>query len=315
MSIQESTGLVLTKYLYVSVLRILQDRIESLEQSRNPLPAPAPRYPTSPTQQTQEMIGVQGPIISITNTPASVGEVNAITSAATGEYQSEGFHGESSAATFLNTVRQAIEGQPSANFTTVSIPAAQRPALSTTRHLEYVLPPRKVSDELQESYWKFVYPLYPFTDSDTFSQIYGYLWTGTSLPNSTSPILRLDEAASVASLNLILALGCQYRDQHEPGEAHNEAEVFFNRAHALITFDPTDTSHLTLQSLQIMLLMAQYLTGTGNTHKAWGIIGMALRGCHHLGLHRNGIYGKNVLDTRDKQRARIIYQGCLMLER
>ncbi|KAJ9603731.1 hypothetical protein H2200_011917 [Cladophialophora chaetospira] len=295
-----------------------EDRIESLEQSRNqvsPPSRPPPRYPTSPLRQNQEMLDVQSPIISTTDTSAPGGEVNAITSAATGETQSEGYHGESSAATFLNTVRQAIEGQASANLTTVSIPATQRPVVATSRHLEYVLPPRKLSEELQEDYWKFVYPLYPFMDRDTFDQLYRCLWDGSSLPSSASPITRLDEAASVASFNLILALGCQYRDQTEPGEAHNEAEVFYNRAHALIKFDPTDPSHLTIQSLQVMLLMTQYLTGTGNTHVAWGIIGMALRGCHHLGLHRNTTYDNNVLNTKGKQIARIIYNGSLMLER
>jgi hypothetical protein len=181
--------------------------------------------------------------------------------------------------------------------------------------LQYVLPPRKVSDELQQDYWNFVYPLYPFVDRERFGQIYRGVWDGASLPEDSSHIIRLDETASVVILNLVLALGCQYRAETEPGEAHTIAEVFFNRAHSLVRFDPTDTSLLSLSFVQVMLLMAQYLAGTGKTHKAWGVIGTALRGCHHLGLHRNAVYERSFLGHRDGEWVRRIYPGCVMLER
>lgn len=306
-----------TESISENTLRRLQHRIESLENQNQQLP-PRPPLPqlASPSQQIQIQYTVDaGPSLAITDTPTTNSEANAITSAATGEQQSEGFHGTSSAASFLNTVRLAIEGQASGDYTPGTVPASRRDPVPTKRQLEYGLPPRKLSDELQEGYWKFVYPLYPFVDRGTFDQIYGCLWAGTPLPGNSTQAMRLDEAASVATLDLVLALGCQYRVQTEPGEAHNEAEIFFNRAHALVTFDPTDTSLLTVQILQVMLLMAQYLTGTGNTHKAWGIVGMALRGCHHLGLHRSTMYHEAGLDARDQKRAKMLYQGCVMIER
>lgn len=215
----------------------------------------------------------------------------------------------------MNSVRQAIEGQVSTESAGDIIYPSPTAILPMKRRIEYVLPPRRASDELLGSYWHFVYVLYPFIDRDNFHQVYKSLWDGTPLPGSASHLMRLDEAASVATLNLVLALGCQYRTQSEPGEAHDAAEVFFNRAHSLVRFDPTDTSLLSLQYVQVMLVMAQYLTGTGNTHKAWGIIGTAIRACHHLGLHRSATYDKCSLTHQDKDFVRRIYHGCVLIER
>ncbi|KIW10996.1 hypothetical protein PV08_10295 [Exophiala spinifera] len=221
----------------------------------------------------------------------------------------------SSAASFLDSVRQAIEAQVSNEFRTDTAPVSARATQTRTRRLQYVLPPRKVSDELQENYWNFVYPLYPFVARKTFDQIYRSLWESAPLPDTHSHLMRLDESASMATLNLVLALGCQYCVQNEPGEAHEEAEVFFERAHALVPYDPTDTSVLSLQFVQVMLLMAQYLIGTGKSHKAWGIIGVALRACHHLGIHRIAISLRNPLNDQDREWVRRIYLGCVTLER
>ena len=201
-----------------SALRKLQQRIESLEKSQTQhqqQPQP-PLHLASPSQQIRDTIDTE-PLLSISDTPATGGVVNAITSAATGEHQNEGFHGTSSAASFLNTVRQAIEGKTSTDFGTGVIPASSRDAAPKNRRLEYLLPPRNLSDELQDGYWKFVYPLYPFIDRQTFDQIYGHLWAGNPLPGTSTSVARLDEAPSVATLNLVLALGCQYRLQTEPG--------------------------------------------------------------------------------------------------
>lgn len=299
-------------------MRELQSRIQTLEQNQNQLAPPGPRSSTSPAQQNRGTIDLDSPSLPPIHSPdnPSTGTgVNAITGAATGELQNEGFHGTSSAASFMNSVRQAIEGQVSTEFAGDIIYPSPTTIPQMKRRLEYVLPPRRASDELQGSYWQFVYPLYPFIDRGIFNQLYRSLWDGTSLPGSGSHLMRFDEAASVAILNLVLALGCQYRAQSEPGEAHDAAEVFFNRAHSLVRFDPTDTSLLTLQYVQLMLVMAQYLTGTGNTHKAWGIIGTAIRACHHLGLHRSATYDKFSLNHQDKEFVRRIYHGCVLLER
>ncbi|KIX99033.1 uncharacterized protein Z520_05494 [Fonsecaea multimorphosa CBS 102226] len=247
--------------------------------------------------------------------PSTGAGVNAITGAATGELQNEGFHGMSSAASFMDSVRQAIEGQVSTEFAGSIVYPSSTTIPPIKRRLEYVLPPRTTSEELQESYWRFVYPLYPFIDRESFTQVYRSLWDGTPLPSSGSHLMRLEETTSVAIFNLVLALGCQYRAQSEAGEAHDAAEVFFNRAHSLVRFDPTDTSLLSLQYVQVMLVMSQYLTGTGNTHKAWGVIGTAIRGCHHLGLHRSAFYDHSSLSYQDKDFVRRVYHGCVMLER
>lgn len=302
----------------ISIIHQLQSRIQSLEQQSSRPAHLSSTYSTSSPHHHGENVYNQSPSYSTSDAPGttvSSSAVNAFTGAATGEPQNEGFHGASSAASFMYNVRNAIEGRVPADLTTGIVPAAPQGQRTTSKRLDYVLPPRKSADELLECYWRFVYPLYPLIDQQKFGQIYNCLWNGAPLPESSSYIMRLDEEASVATLNLALALGCQYRLQNEVGESHTAAEMFFSRAHSAVKFDPTDTSNTSVQVVQVMLLMAQYLIGTGNTHKAWGVIGMALRGCHHLGLHRDITYKNVILDIKDREFAKRIYHACLMLER
>jgi hypothetical protein len=225
------------------------------------------------------------------------------------------FLGPGSNAEFMKHIRQAIEGHPLEDGASDSQSSRVITHISISSP-DYVLPPRQFADSLLNRYWDFVHPLYPFLHKSRFYEVYEALWTGQESPNTTCTIMRVDEATSVCILNLVLALGCQYHHEAGAGRSNTTAEVFFKRARSLLRINPIESSDNTLQLVQAMLLMTQFLMGTGNTHKAWGVVGMAVRTCFQLGLHRTPDSGTGFfLKPIHREIVRRVYHGALMLER
>lgn len=225
------------------------------------------------------------------------------------------FLGPASNTAFMKHIRQAIEGQPPDDRASKS----QSNRINTDVCADppnYVLPPRQLADSLVGHYWNFVHPLYPFLHKPSFREIYDALWTGQNLPDTGCTIMKIDEVTSACILNLVLALGCQYHHGQDVGTSSDTAEVFYKRARSYIRLNPTEPSDNTLQLVQAMLLMTQFLLGTGHTHKAWGIVGMAVRTCYQLGLHRAADSGPdNFPEPVQREVMRRVYHGALLLDR
>lgn len=308
-------------------LRTLQDRVKELEQSQQASSAGV-RSPSS-------RISHEAASVAATTTSSREGDelpmeseqrtgVSALVAAITGEPQYEGFQGPSSAATFMSSIRQAVDGNaqsPDALFVVGPAPghAAKPNTLSTNNRGvpgDYVLPPRRVADSLLACYWTFIHPLYPVLSRTIFAQFYEALWTGRSLSLPVPPLMSMDEATMVCTLNLVLALSCQYSDEIAVGKGFATAEVFFTRARGLFHFDPVDSTDYGLPHLQIMLLIAQYLQGTGRAYKAWNIIAVAIRNCHRLGFHLATTSSKErIPDVVVRELVKRIYHSCVMSER
>ncbi|OJJ01949.1 hypothetical protein ASPVEDRAFT_83471 [Aspergillus versicolor CBS 583.65] len=250
--------------------------------------------------------------------------VSALVAAVTGEPQYEGFQGPSSAATFMSNIRQAVNGdtQPRDARSAVSGESENGPWFSLSSPTEkavlgdYVVPPRRVADSLLESYWTFIHPLYPVLNRSIFTQSYDALWIGRSLPLRAPPLMVIDEATVLCILNLALALSCQYSDEIAVGKAFTSAEVFFARARGLFRFDPVGSANVGLPQLQIMLLIAQYLQGTGRAYQAWDIVAVAIRNCHRLGFHLASSTSEELIpDVLERELVKRVYHLCVMTER
>lgn len=110
-----------------------------------------------------------------------------------------GYFGSSSAMSFMREVRQAIgkkaslssDRQPrfssrrSVQQNSVASPSTtdsfkldgtDKPRSSSDLFCNYVLPPRKVAEELLLSYWTYVHTLYPFLHKPSFIRTYSKLW-------------------------------------------------------------------------------------------------------------------------------------------
>lgn len=258
--------------------------------------------------------------------------ISAIVGAVTGEQQTQGFHGTSSAATFMQQIREAINarvGVPSENEHDWDL---SNQVLTHTGHQQhssagftntrvapnYVLPPRKLADDLCQTYWTYVYPLYPFLDKRSFMESYNRIWAGDWTSTSFSSYASgssddINELTAVCIFYMVLALACQYSNAVDEESRRDTAKSFFLRAKNCLQFDPVDFSNHSIYLVQAFLLFGQYLQGIGRPHEAWGAIGVATRICHELGFHRT--QNTTVQRRRERETIKQVYHGCVMIDR
>ncbi|KAI1839904.1 hypothetical protein JX265_005750 [Neoarthrinium moseri] len=89
------------------------------------------------------------------------------------------------------------------------------------------------------------------------------------------------------------------------------AEVFFARAHSLCMNQMIGGANV--ETVQVMLLMSQYLQGTHRSMKTWNIHGLAIKACFQLGLHsENALKSRTPLEREIRART---WFGCVLLDR
>ncbi|KAK5044717.1 hypothetical protein LTR84_010491 [Exophiala bonariae] len=303
-----------------SLVRDLERRIHELERAHSSAPSAARPWDGSfsssaPAHRTSL------PANSPTQTGPGPNNISAIEGAVTGEPQNEGYVGPAAAAALMDTVRRAV-----APLHVAGSPVSQRPdalpmmQLTSPPSLSHLLPLRQEAHALLLSYWKYVHPIYPFLYRPTLESMFSSLWSGTTMPSATSPIMQTSYQDSVCLINLVLSLGCQYtvesdRD-HEFRHGSAQARIYFDRARAAYRYDPLGDVSPSLQQLQILLLMAQYLKSVGSTHKAWDIMGLAIRTCYSLGLHLPTSSSTDAIPGFvDREMVKRVWHGCLMMER
>ncbi|KAL4757724.1 transcription factor domain-containing protein [Aspergillus foveolatus] len=200
------------------------------------------------------------------------------------ERPSQEFFGSSSAASFMRQIKTAVDKRVSSpNQRTPEISAERRPRSSLVSAQkerqsavhDYVLPPRKMADNLMNVYWHYVFPLYPLVDSIPLREEYSRIWTGEPLQS--------DENMLMCTFNVIFALACQLADFIVPEEREASAAAFFSRAKDLLHFNLWDSGSAAL--IQCLLLMAQYLQSTNSAHQCWIVTGLAVRNAQSMGLH------------------------------
>ncbi|KAI1398974.1 fungal-specific transcription factor domain-containing protein [Hypoxylon fuscum] len=174
----------------------------------------------------------------------------------------------------------------------------------TTREVDYVLPSRRQSDRLVEVYWKYVDPLYPFLDKDAFESSYQGVFNGTPL--------QVDERVFVATLNVILALTTQLNEKMSTEEREQTCKTFFDRAQNLLQLNVGDTGSIEL--VQYLLLLSQYLQSLNDLHTAWMVVGTASRIAQGLGLHLRETSMK-LADPKARELYGRLWHGCILMDR
>ncbi|KIW23707.1 uncharacterized protein PV07_11886 [Cladophialophora immunda] len=167
----------------------------------------------------------------------------------------------------------------------------------------FVLPPRHVADDMVEMYWNEVYLLYPFLMRERFMPAYQKIWTGEGR--------EADQRLLYCILNLIFAICCQISKRESPGEKAAAAEVFYKRALHLLQVNLIGSGSLEL--VQALLLMGQYLQSTEWPHRCWVAIGLAIRISQGSGLHLRRTT-TNVPQI-DRELARRAWHGCVFMDR
>ncbi|KAL2128285.1 hypothetical protein VTI74DRAFT_9386 [Chaetomium olivicolor] len=269
-----------------------------------PAPAPGPGFAPSPASGHAPSVVSESQIDSMTTV------VEEGTSTAQ-------YFGSSSAGSFTKQIKAAIDARLGKSppvlaspHNTAAFAGTGSPGPSDAGNCNiagdpnYVLPGRRQADNLMELYWHYVDTLYPFLDRDKWRRRYASLFAGTALGT--------DERIFVSTLNIIFALSTQLIESLQPEQRDSASRVYFQRAQALLRLSLWEPGSLEL--VQCLLLMSQYLQATSNAHQTWMVVGTAVRTAQSLGLHLPET-SSGIADPAERELVRRLWHGCVLMDR
>jgi hypothetical protein len=172
------------------------------------------------------------------------------------------------------------------------------------------LPDKKVADNLMKCFWDYIHPIFPIVHQPTIENIYENLWTASK---GHSPALgdSIGKAVLYSTIDIILALGCQYYVELLPQQRLDLANQMYEKSRKSVSIDTLDTTSLPI--LQLLLLTGVYLQGTRYANRCWNIVGIAIRVAQGLGLHLD--IGHKTESQLDQEMRRRVWHTCVMLDR
>lgn len=219
------------------------------------------------------------------------------------------YFGRSSAGSFTQQIKAAIDAR-------LGVPVAKSvgadhstPSHPTARGLDgggldYTLPPRRTADRLVGTYWVYADPLYPFIDREKWEDVYEGIFAGTPIS--------ANERIFVSTLNVMFALSTQLIESLRPEQRDDSSREYFRKAQDLLRLNIWDPGSVEL--VQCLLLMAQYLQSTDNPHQTWMVVGSAVRTAQSLGLHLPETTA-DLADPRERELLRRLWHGCVLMDR
>ena len=214
------------------------------------------------------------------------------------------YFGSSSAGSFTRQIKAAMDAR-------LGVSPDRPTPLETSRRqggkagsLEYTLPPRRTADRLVRVYWLYVDPLYPFLDRKEWEDTYESIFAGTPITSN--------KRIFVATLNAIFALSTQLVESLESDQRDSASGAYFHKAQELLDLNLWDPRSLEL--VQCLLLMSQYLQSSSCPHQTWMVVGAAVRTAQSLGLHLPETSAE-VEDERERELWRRVWYGCVLMDR
>ena len=168
------------------------------------------------------------------------------------------------------------------------------------------LPHRFVADRLVDAYFKFRHPLNSYLHEQSFRERYARLWLSEGLGGEEATESNL---AWFGLVNLIFAFGS---DQAQvPGRTSVDRARFFKRAKTLLFSGLLQAG--SIDSVQALLLMGQYLHGSLELNNCWTVVGLAIRRAQGLGLHLDASnFTADVIEQEVRKR---VWWGCFVMDR
>lgn len=226
----------------------------------------------------------------------------------------QGYFGESSTFAFVSNV------QPPVSYTRNN---NKRRRLSSTRSAKtsglddiglsppqesdcYELPPKHLADSLLDAYFARVHRLYPYVHEPTFRLDY----ERTYLQDLQS--LAASRPLWIGLLNMIFAHGAEFCNLVPEKESVATASRFVNKARRIVF------SHIfkeaSLELVQALLLLCQYLQSTLELNECWSLVGLLIRTAIGLGLHLNPSQSDGMTCLEREFRIRT-WWGCFIIDR
>ncbi|KAJ9149934.1 hypothetical protein NKR23_g4087 [Pleurostoma richardsiae] len=160
-------------------------------------------------------------------------------------------------------------------------------SLDATR---WCLPLRRVADGLVAAYFSRVHRMYPILHERTFQGQYEQLWeTGASAaaarPLKCSGLCRQKSRGKLfpAMLHAVFSLAALF-DSGRLKENATRADAFFREAQGLDLLGVLD-DEMSIELIQLGLLLGFYLQATERFSKCWNITGLTIRLAQNMGLH------------------------------
>ncbi|CAI7564144.1 unnamed protein product [Penicillium glandicola] len=306
----------------------LEDRVKKLEQSfgavRGDLDGLVKRIDCGPEResvisgrnagksQSQGETRIAAPMPDLIGTEDSVDGMGAVIFA---DEEDSGFFGPSSNIAFLRHLSGAIvqpghlpsPGAAEGGFVNASRPSSPPRQIGQDRRLQvniFALPPQENTLELIERYFSNTGLLFPYIYPPVFLETYHQM-----AQENFSRVRR----TWLGLLNMVLAMATITAI---PGSASadariEESDVFYQRGLGLCGSEILRGT--TLEVVQYLLLMGQYLQGTQKSIQAWTVHGLAVKAALQLGLHSR--HASKVFSPIEQEMRKRTWYGCVVLDR
>ncbi|KAJ5355472.1 uncharacterized protein N7496_012684 [Penicillium cataractarum] len=258
----------------------------------------------------QRVVSVAGS--DLIGTEDAVDAMGAVTFA---DEEDSGFFGPSSNIAFLRHLSRAIvqhgyllsPGAAEGGFVNASRPPSPPRQASHDQRSKinmFALPPQSETLALIQRYFSETGLLFPYIYPPAFLETYHQ----TTRENFTKV-----RRTWLGLLNMVLAMATITA---MPGGARadariSESDVFYQRGLGLCGSEILRGT--TLEVVQYLLLMGQYLQGTQKSVQAWTVHGLAVKAALQLGLHsRNASRSFPPLEQETRKRT---WYGCVVLDR
>jgi hypothetical protein len=148
-----------------------------------------------------------------------------------------------------------------------------------------VLPEKVQVDALLSRYFECVDPVYPMIHRQTFYADYEHFWRMSSQERKDI------DAAFVAQIFVMLALGTQFVTSTPRGEKRQTAEFYASACNQALRMS-SYLSTASLRSIQAMVLMTYFLINDNHASDGWAFAGVLIRQAYAMGLHRDPNVGE-----------------------
>ncbi|KAF2801274.1 uncharacterized protein BDZ99DRAFT_456469 [Mytilinidion resinicola] len=168
----------------------------------------------------------------------------------------------------------------------------------------FALPPEDETLDLVQRYFSNTGLLFPYVHEETFLETYGAM-KRTNFTKVRKTWLGL--------LNMVLALATSTTVSNAT-TAEQRAEmsdVYYQRALGLC--DKHVWRGASIELVQYLLMMGQYLQGTQKSTQTWNIHGLAVKAALQLGLHSAEASKK--LSPIEQETSKRLWYGCVILDR
>ncbi|PYH62040.1 uncharacterized protein BO96DRAFT_428776 [Aspergillus niger CBS 101883] len=168
----------------------------------------------------------------------------------------------------------------------------------------FVLPTRRVADDLFTKYWEHIDPIFPWLDQGTITANYDMVWGDSALD--------MNEKAFHCILNLIFATSSMIGTTSEVYTHTQCASVYFDRAKQLMSFNLMEMHNL--EVIQIFLLSAVYLQHTNLAQEFVQNIGLAIQIARTLGVQSRESC-RLLTNKHEQDLAMRVWFGCIIMDR